>query len=80
MFVQLDNLIEGLVHISSLKDDYYIYDSDIMSIIGESKKKIFRLGDKVKVKVVGANKTNKTDDFELVRGENNGDSKQESEI
>ena len=80
MFVQLDNLIEGLVHISSLKDDYYIYDSDIMSIIGESKKKIFRLGDKVKVKVVGANKTNKTIDFELVRGENNGDSKQESEI
>ena len=75
IFVQLDNLIEGLVHISTLKKDYYNYNADIMAIIGESHKKMYRLGDKVKVKVVGASKENKTIDFELVEGDNDGNSK-----
>ena len=70
MFVELDNLVEGLVHISTLKDDFYIYNSDIMAIIGETKKKIYRLGDEVRIKVVSANKTNKTIDFELVANQN----------
>ena len=80
MFVELDNLIEGLVHISTLKDDYYVYNSDIMAIIGNGKKKMYRLGDSVRIKVVGANKSNKTVDFELVKDEHNGDNKQESKI
>ena len=70
IFVELDNLIEGLVHISTLKDDFYIYNSDIMAIIGEEKKRMFRLGDEVRVKVIGANKTSKTIDFELVANKN----------
>ena len=70
MFVELDNLVEGLVHISTLKDDFYVYNSDIMAIIGEAKKKIYRLGDEVRIRVVGANKTNKTVDFELVANKN----------
>ena len=80
MFVELDNLIEGLVHISTLKDDYYVYNSDIMAIIGNAKKKMYRLGDKVRIKVTGANKSNKTIDFEIVKDDRNGNSKQESTI
>ena len=80
IFVQLDNLIEGLVHISTLKGDYYNYNADIMAIIGESHKKMYKLGDKVKVKVVGASKESKTIDFELVEGDKHGNSKQESKI
>ncbi len=79
-FVQLDNLIEGLVHISTLKKDYYNYNPDIMAIVGESHKKMFRLGDKVRVKVIDASKENKTIDFELVEGDKNANNKQESKI
>ena len=78
MFVELDNLVEGLVHISTLKGDYYNYNSDIMAIVGDKTKKMYRLGDKVKIKVESANKTNKTIDFELIEETKDGNSKQES--
>lgn len=49
MFVELPNTIEGLVHISELHDDYYIYDEKHLALIGERTKNIYRLGDEVKV-------------------------------
>lgn len=49
MFVELPNTIEGLVHISELHDDYYIYDERHLALIGERTKNIYRLGDEVKV-------------------------------
>ena len=51
MFVELPNTIEGLVHISNLMDDYYIYDEQHLCLIGEKSKNIYRLGDEVKIKV-----------------------------
>lgn len=48
-FVELPNTIEGLVHITSFRDDYYIYDEDRLILIGERNKKIYRLGDKLKI-------------------------------
>ena len=48
-FVELPNTIEGLVNITSFRDDYYIYDEDRLILIGERNKKIYRLGDKLKV-------------------------------
>ena len=48
-FVELPNTIEGLVHITSFRDDYYSYDEDRLILIGERNKKIYRLGDKLKV-------------------------------
>ena len=78
MFVELDNLVEGLVHISTLKGDYYNYNSDIMAIVGDKTKKMYRLGDKVKIRVESANKTNKTIDFELIEETKDGNNKQES--
>lgn len=65
MFVELENTVEGLVHVSSLLDDYYFYDEDHHCFIGEHKRRIFRLGDAVKVKVVRANVEDRTIDFAL---------------
>ena len=77
-FVQLPNLIEGLVHVQSLKGDYYNYVPELLAMIGKSTKKTYRLGDKVRVKCVGASKENSMIDFEIVEVDKNGDKKQES--
>lgn len=71
LFIQLDNLIEGLVHISTL-DGYYEYIPELLSLISENKR--YRIGDTVKVKVINASKENSAIDFEIV-GDNNGDKK-----
>lgn len=63
MFVTLNNTIEGLVRVGDLKDDYYEYNDNLMSLIGRHTKKIYRLGDKVKVKCLNANKRKKEIDF-----------------
>ena len=66
MFIQLPNLIEGLVKLESIKDDYYFFDEELNMLIGKNSKKKFRLGDKVKVKVIAASKDTSTIDFVLV--------------
>ena len=65
-FVELPNLIEGLVHVQTLKGDYYSYIPELLSMIGKSTKKTYRLGDKVRVKCISASKENAMIDFELV--------------
>ncbi len=75
MFVELPNLIEGLVRLDSLKGDYYTYDETTFTIRGNKDKRGYRLGDNVRVKVVAADKEKRTIDFEVVK---DGDSKQES--
>ena len=65
-FVELDNTIEGLVHVSTLVDDYYHYHEDKQAIIGERTAKIYRLGDKVKVEVSKVNLDAQQIDFELI--------------
>ena len=69
MFVELPNLVEGLVKIDSLKDDYYTYDETTFTIRGNNNKRGYRLGDTVKVKVVDANKERRTIDFEVAYGD-----------
>lgn len=63
MFVRLPNLIEGLVAMRDMTDDYYIYDEDNMCLIGRSKHKKYKLGSKIKVKCVNASKESKQVDF-----------------
>ena len=77
-FVELPNLVEGLVHVQTLKGDYYTYVPELLSMIGKSTKKTYRLGDKVRVKCVTASKENSMVDFELVKVDENGDKEQES--
>ena len=74
MFVELDNLIEGLVHISTL-DGFYTYVPEMLSLISANKKNKYRIGDKVKIIVTNANKNQGIIDFELVKGDKNGNSK-----
>ena len=78
LFVQLDNMIEGLVHISEIKGDYYTFDETTHTLIGEKKGKMYKLGQKVRVVVTNASKENSTIDFNLVEGNKNGNNKQES--
>ena len=68
-FVELPNLIEGLVHVNSLKGDYFNYVPELLSLIGNSTKKTYRIGAKVKVKCVGASKERAMIDFEVVKEE-----------
>ncbi len=65
-FVELPNTIDGLVHITDLTDDYYVFDDKNMMLIGEAKGKQFRLSDKVKIRVIAASKKDGTIDFEVV--------------
>ena len=77
-FVELPNLIEGLVHVQTLKGDYYNYIPELLSMIGKSTKKTYRLGDKVHVKCVAASKETANIDFEIMEVLDNGDKKQKS--
>ena len=68
-FVQLDNLIEGLVHVKTLKGDMYNYIPELLSLIGKNSKKVYKVGDRVKVKVINASKESAMIDFELVESQ-----------
>ncbi|OOS00179.1 ribonuclease R [Haemophilus paracuniculus] len=67
LFVKLNELlIDGLVHISTLDNDYYHFDSDRQRLVGGASGVIYRLGDPVKVKVIGVNLDDKKIDFALI--------------
>lgn len=68
LYVELDNTVEGLVHISSLKDDYYIYDPEIFELKGELTKKVYHLGQKVRVRTADADALKRTVEFTLLDG------------
>ncbi len=54
LFVELDNTIEGLVRLSDIIDDYYIYNQNQYTLTGERTKKIYKIGDQVRVQLVRA--------------------------
>ncbi|MFE4039363.1 MULTISPECIES: ribonuclease R [Priestia] len=66
MFVELENTIEGLVHVSDLTDDYYRYDERHYAMIGEKTGNVFRIGDEIEVKVADVNKDERSVDFIIV--------------
>lgn len=70
MFITLDNTIEGLIRLTDMKDDYYDYDNNTLSLLGRHTKQRYQLGDKVKVKCVNASKQKKEIDF-IVSSKNN---------
>ena len=67
LYVELDNTVEGMVHISALTDDYYSFDQEKMELKGEMTKKIYHLGQRVKVRTVDADALKRTVDFVLVQ-------------
>ena len=66
MFVQLENTVEGLVHFKNMTDDFYYFDEINYSIVGERTKKTYRLGDEIRIKVIGADVGKKNIDFAVV--------------
>ncbi|WP_338956013.1 ribonuclease R [Spiroplasma endosymbiont of Polydrusus cervinus] len=66
IFVELPNTIEGLVHITNLKNDYYVFDEKSLKLIGKRKRKEFFLGKKVRIRVKKASKKLRQIDFDLV--------------
>ncbi|MBU3196502.1 ribonuclease R [Clostridium algidicarnis] len=74
-FAQLPNTVEGLVHISTLDDDYYIYDERHLSLVGERTKNIYRLGDPVRIKVARVDLKNHEIYFDLLKEDLNTEDK-----
>ena len=70
LYVELPNTVEGMIHITALKDDYYYYTEETYELVGERTNKRYKLGQKVKIEVTGADRILRTIDFELVEGEN----------
>ncbi len=66
IFVELPNTVEGLVHISNMKDDYFNYIEEQMMLVGERTGVVYRIGQKVKVKITKADPETREIDFELV--------------
>ena len=66
IFVELENTVEGLIRFENLGDEYFIYDEERKRLIGERTNRIYKIGDKVKIRVISANKMLRQIDFEIV--------------
>ena len=66
IFVELENTVEGLIRYEKLGDEYFIYNEERREAIGEHSHKVYKIGDKVKIRVVEANKLLRRIDFEIV--------------
>ena len=71
MFVQVEDAIEGLVHLSTMKKDYYEFNERSMILIGKRTGQVFRIGETVKVKLMNVDVEQYDIDFELVEDTNN---------
>lgn len=71
MFVELPNGVEGLVHISSLMDDYYDFYEERYALVGNHSGRVYRLGDAVRIEVLNVNISDVSIDF-IMAGENAG--------
>ena len=69
VFVELDNTVEGLVRFENLGDDYFEYDADHKILIGERTKETFKIGDKMKIEVIEANKQERKISFKRIKEE-----------
>jgi len=72
LFVALENTVEGLVHVSTLSDDYYEFQEKMMALLGRHTNRQLKLGDAVTVKLVRVNVAERNIDFELVQKESAG--------
>ena len=68
MFVELPNTVEGLIRFDDLGNEYFIYDEEKKTLQGEKSKKIYKIGDSIKVRVIFADKLTRIVDFEKISG------------
>lgn len=67
LYVELDNTVEGLVHVNSLTDDYYTFNKDKYCLVGDMTGRTYVMGQRVKVWVENADENTKTVDFKIER-------------
>ncbi|MCI9251807.1 MAG: ribonuclease R [Lachnospiraceae bacterium] len=65
LYVELANTVEGLVHVNSLEDDYYEYVEHAYELRGQRSGLVYRLGQRVKIRVKGTDRFLRTIDFQL---------------
>ena len=67
MFAQLENTVEGLIRFENMgKEEYFIYDDENKVLIGEKTNTVYKIGQKIKVEVIGASKKTRNVDFKLI--------------
>ena len=66
IFVELENTVEGLIRYEHLGEEYFIYNEERREAIGENSHKVYKIGDKVRIRVVDANKLLRRIDFEII--------------
>jgi len=79
IFVELENSVEGLVHISNMVDDYYIFDNEKRELFGKTNGKIYKIGHKVKIKVEKVSIARAEIDFVLIEEFLNNEEKNEEQ-
>ncbi len=68
LFVTLKDLyVDGMIHVSQLGEDFFLYDQASQSLIGQNRGQSFSLGDEVKIQVAGVNLEERKIDFQLVQ-------------
>ncbi|NLC62586.1 MAG: ribonuclease R [Thermoanaerobacterales bacterium] len=68
IFIELDNTVEGLIHVSNMEDDYYTFDEKTVTLKGEGTGKVYQIGDAAEVKVIKVNISERQIDFAFVNG------------
>lgn len=67
LYVELPNTVEGLIRVSDLEGEYFVFDEERMELAGEVTGIRYKLGQKVKVAVAGTDRMTRTIDFVLAR-------------
>ena len=73
LYVELPNTVEGMVRVSDLEDDYYLYDETRMELRGERDGRVYRLGEKILVQVIRVDMVMHTVNFVPCTGEEEQD-------
>lgn len=68
-YVELENTVEGLVHVVNMKDDHYEYIESSYELVGERTNNVYKLGEKVLVRLIGVDRLQRTIDFEFADDE-----------
>lgn len=79
MYVELANTVEGLVHVTNMTDDHYDYYEDRYEMAGAHTHKTYKLGQQIRVRVIGADRLMRTIDFEIAEGMLDGEDEREDD-
>ena len=77
-YVELENTIEGLVHVTNMYDDHYEYFEEQYELIGAHTRNVYKLGQPVRVRVLGVDRLQRTMDFEFCEADSRQQSDRES--